>query len=258
MNKVYAVGIGPGGKKYLTEEALEALGRSELIVGYTVYTELIKPFFPEKEYFATPMMQEIDRCRYAIEQALTGKTVSVVSSGDAGVYGMAGLLFELAEQYEDLDVEVVSGLTAALSGGAVLGAPIGHDFCVISLSDLLTPWELIERRLRAAAYGDFSVAIYNPSSRKRKDYLARACRILLEYKAGETVSGWVRNIGREGEEAKILTLAELEKEEVDMFTTVFVGTKTTRVINGKMVTPRGYEKHEDTYFRRDDGGEKDL
>ena len=155
---------------------------------------------------------------------------------------MAGPVLELAADYPEVEVEVVAGVTAALSGGAVLGAPLGHDFCVISLSDLLTPWEVIEKRLICAAEADFAVCLYNPSSKKRKDHLRRACEILLRSRGGDTVCGWVRNIGREGQEHKLLTLSQLSAEEVDMFTTVFIGSSRTRALNGRMVTPRGYEK----------------
>ena len=198
MRKVYVVGLGPGGEQYLTEEARAALDAAEVLCGYTVYVDLVAPLYPGKETFTTPMTKEIDRCRWALETANSGRTVAMVCSGDAGVYGMAGPILELAADYPEVEVEVVAGVTAALSGGAVLGAPLGHDFCVISLSDLLTPWELIERRLACAADGDFAVCLYNPSSKKRKDYLRRACEILLRSRSGDTVCGWVRNIGREG------------------------------------------------------------
>ena len=249
MNKVYAVGIGPGGEEFFTQEAKAVLERADVIAGYTVYVDLVKDLYPDKETFTTPMKQEIERCRWAIETASTGKTVAMVCSGDAGVYGMAGLLFELADQYENVDIEVVAGVTAANSGAAVLGAPLGHDFCLISLSDLLTPWELIEKRLHCAAEADFAICIYNPRSKKRSDYLQKACNIIMEHKSPDTICGWVKNIGREGQEYNIVTLGQLEKEPVDMFTTVFIGSAATKVIAGRMVTPRGYEKHEDSYFR---------
>ena len=159
MNKVYAVGIGPGGAEFFTQEAKAALDKADVIAGYTVYVDLVKDMYPGKETFTTPMKKEIERCRWAIETARGGKNVAVVCSGDAGVYGMAGLLIELADQYGDVDVEVVAGVTAANSGAAVLGAPLGHDFCLISLSDLLTPWELIEKRLHCAAEADFAICI---------------------------------------------------------------------------------------------------
>ena len=242
MNTVYAVGIGPGGRDYFTEEAMQTLQAADVIAGYTVYVDLVRDLFPDKETFTTPMKQEIERCRWAIETAQSGKNVAMVCSGDAGVYGMAGLLFELADQYEGVDVEVVSGVTAAMSGAAVLGAPIGHDFCLISLSDLLTPWELIEKRLRCAGEGDFAICLYNPRSKKRADYLDKAVAILLEHKSPDTVCGWVKNIGREGQEYRIVSLRDLPGEPVDMFTTVFIGSESTCRIGDRMVTPRGYQK----------------
>ena len=242
MGKVYVVGLGPGAPAYMTAEARAALERAEVLCGYTVYVELIAPLYPEKEQFTTPMTRELDRCRWALETARGGKTVALVCSGDAGVYGMAGPVLQLAEDYPDVDVEVVAGVTAALSGGAVLGAPLGHDFCVISLSDLLTPWELIEKRLECAAEGDFAICLYNPSSKKRRDYLRRACEILLRRRSGDTVCGWVKNIGREGQCARVLSLRELREEELEMFSTVFIGSPTTVCLGGRMVTPRGYRE----------------
>ena len=222
-------------------QAQSALEEAEVLCGYPVYLDLVRPYYPEKEYYATGMTKELDRCRWALETAHSGRTVALVCSGDAGVYGMASPLLELAEGCPDVTVEVVPGLTAALSGGAVLGAPLAHDFCVLSLSDRLTPWEVIEKRLAAAAMGDFCMAVYNPSSKGRPDYLARAVRILLQNgKAPDTVCGLVRNIGREGQSAQVLTLAQLEQTPVDMFTTVYIGNRNTRVLQGRMVTPRGY------------------
>lgn len=241
MNKIYVVGIGPGEVKQITPQAREAMDRAEVLCGYTVYIDLVRPLYPDKEVFTTPMTREIERCRRCLEIAQSGRTTAMLCSGDAGVYGMAGPLLQLCPEFPEVEVEVVPGVTAALSGGAALGAPLMHDFCVISLSDLLTPWETIENRLRCAARGDFSICLYNPSSKKRTDYLRRACDILLEQKERETVCGWVRNIGREGQERRVLTLAELREETVDMFTTVFIGSAATQAINGWMVTPRGYE-----------------
>lgn len=238
---VYAVGIGPGEPEQMTPQAEAALLRSDLIVGYKTYVDQIRPVFPDKEYKVSGMRQELLRIREALEEARTGKTVAVISSGDASVYGMGGLLWELSEQYDDVDVECVAGITAALSGGAVLGAPLGHDFACVSLSDLLTPWDLIRKRLELAAEGDFVIALYNPSSRTRQHRYEEACRILLEHRPGNTVCGWCRNIGRQGEEWKVCTLKELQQQPVDMLTTVFIGNSRTRVIRGRMVTPRGYE-----------------
>lgn len=240
---VFVVGLGPGGGQFLTVQAQSALQQAEVLCGYTVYIDLVRPLYPEKECYATGMTRELDRCRWALDTARAGRDVALVCSGDAGVYGMASPLLELAPDYPDVAVEVVPGLTAALSGGAVLGAPLAHDFCVISLSDRLTPWEVIEKRLACAAMGDFCVALYNPSSKGRPDYLARAVRILLESgKSADTVCGIVRNIGREGQTARILTLAQLESITVDMFTTVYIGNVATKQLGGRMVTPRGYRR----------------
>lgn len=247
MTKVYAVGLGPGGKEMMTEEAICAIEKSDVICGYTVYVDLITSMFPEKETFTTPMKKEIDRCKWALETAQSGKTVAMVCSGDSGVYGMAGLLLQLLHSYKDVEVEAVPGITAAISGAAVLGAPVGHDFCVISLSDLLTPWDLIVKRLELAAEGDFITCLYNPRSKKRIEHLTTACNIMLKHRSEDTVCGWVKNIGREGEEYRICTLKELDNEPIDMFTTVFIGSSQTKLVDGKMVTPRGYEKHEDMF-----------
>ena len=242
MNKIYVVGIGPGKAQFMTAQARQALEEAEVLCGYTVYVDLVAPLFPGKETYTTPMTKELDRCRWALQTAASGKTVALVCSGDPGVYGMAAPLLQLAPDYPDVEVEVVAGVTAALSGAAVLGAPLGHDFCVISLSDLLTPWAVIEKRLQCAARGDFAICLYNPSSRKRADYLQKACDILLASgKTPETVCGWVRNIGREGQEKQLLTLGELRDARLDMFTTAFIGSAGTRNIQGNMVTARGYE-----------------
>lgn len=241
--KLYVIGTGPGDASLLTGKALEALSCSELIVGYQLYIDLIKPLIEDKETFATTMKGEVERCKHAVEAAAAGKTVAVVSGGDAGVYGMAGLVFEILEAcgYNHIQVEVIPGITAATSAAAVLGAPLTHDFAVISLSDLLTPWEDIEKRLKLAAQGGFAICIYNPSSKKRGDYLRKACEIILEEAGGETPCGYVRNAGREGQAFKILTLRELAQEQVDMFTTVIVGNRNTRVIGNRLVTARGYK-----------------
>lgn len=236
--KLYIVGFGPGGAEGMTIAARKAVERSDLVVGYTVYTALMKKIFPQKEYLSTPMRGEVERVRLALAAA-EERTVSLVSAGDSQVYGLAGLALELAP--EGADIEVVPGVTAAIAGGALLGAPLGHDFALISLSDLLTPWDKIEKRLRCAAEGDFVIALYNPSSKKRADYLARACNILLEHKGPSTVCGLAKNIGRDGEESRVLTLGELRSAAVDMFTTVFVGSAETKIFGGKMVTPRGYK-----------------
>lgn len=241
--RLYVVGLGPGDQKYFTAQAQAALEDAQVLCGYTVYVDLVSGLYPDKETYTTPMTKEIDRCRWALETADGGKTVALVCSGDAGVYGMAGPVLQLAPQWRSVEVEVIPGVTSALSGAALLGAPIGHDFCVISLSDLLTPWEVIDNRLRRAAEGDFSMVLYNPASHKRPDYLQKACDILLSAGVSpNTVCGYVRNTGRAGEESRVLTLGELRDAQLDMFSTVFIGSSTTQADHGRMVTPRGYEK----------------
>ena len=240
MKELWIIGLGPGGGRDLTGRAREALEKADVIVGYTVYIDLIRAEFGHKELRTTPMRKEQERCEMALELADSGKVVAMVCSGDPGVYGMAGLCYELAPRWPEVRLEVIPGITAACGGAAVLGAPLMHDFCLISLSDLMTPWEKIEKRLRAAGEADFVLCLYNPSSHKRKDYLRRACEILLERKSPETPCGYVREIGRDGEAATVLTLGELKDAQVDMFTTVFIGNAQTQVIGGKLVTPRGY------------------
>lgn len=240
--KVYVIGIGPGAYEEMTIRAVRAMESCEVIIGYTVYVDLVKEQFPGKTFLTTPMTKEVERCEMALREAREGRTTAMICSGDAGVYGMAGLMHEIRKErgYSEVEIEVVPGITAATAGAAILGAPLIHDFAVISLSDLLTPWEKIEERLRSAAKGDFAICLYNPSSRKRKDYLRRACEILMEYQSPDTVCGYVRQIARDGEEKHVTTLGELKETETDMFTTVFIGNSQTRVIGDAMVTPRGY------------------
>ena len=240
MSKVYVVGIGPGAYEKMTIQAANALKECDTIVGYTVYVDLVKDHFPEKEFLTTPMRKEIERCELAFEEAAKGKIVAMICSGDAGVYGMSGLMLEIGSKYPDIQVEMIAGVTAAIGGAAVLGAPLIHDFALISLSDLLTPWEKIEKRLLCAAEADFVICLYNPSSKKRHDYLQKACDLILKYQPEDLVCGIVENIGREGETAKIFTLKELRDAKVDMFTTVFIGNSQTKIVDGHMVTPRGY------------------
>lgn len=240
MSKIYVVGIGPGAYDLMTGKAVAAMEASDVIIGYTVYVDLVKTHFAGKEFLTTPMKKEVERCMLAFEEARKGKTVSMICSGDAGVYGMSGLMYEIGVNYPDVELEIISGVTAATGGAAVLGAPLIHDFCLISLSDLLTPWEKIEARLLGASQADFVICLYNPSSKKRHDYLQKACDLMMQYKGPETVCGMVTNIGRDGEKGKVLTLKELRDTEADMFTTVFIGNSQTKNINGKMVTPRGY------------------
>lgn len=241
-NKIFIVGMGPGREGMMTAEAIQALEQSDVIVGYTVYIKLLGERFADKEMLTTPMRKEEMRCRLCFEEAAKGKRVSLVCSGDAGIYGLASLMYELGREYPETELIVIPGITAASSGGAVLGAPVNHDFCVISLSDLLTPWEKIERRLLAAAQGDFAIVLYNPSSHKRRDYLMRACDILLQVLEPDRACGYVENIGREGMNAATCTLEELRQTQVNMFTTVFIGNSGSEIIDGKLITKRGYKE----------------
>lgn len=241
-HNIYVVGMGPGKESMMTPEAMEILKNSDVIIGYTVYLKLLGTRFSDKELLSTPMRQEQERCQLCFEKAREGKKVALICSGDAGIYGMASLMLEIGKLYEDCIITVIPGITAANSGAALLGAPLNHDFCVISLSDLLTSWERIEKRLIAAAEGDFAMAIYNPSSHKRADYLERACRILMEHGVEkERACGYVENIGREDTHAVTLTMEELVHTNVNMFTTVYIGNSQTKIIDGKLVTPRGYQ-----------------
>ncbi|MDR0409000.1 MAG: precorrin-3B C(17)-methyltransferase [Spirochaetaceae bacterium] len=237
---LYVVGIGPGDEKYLSGEARAAIAASPVIAGYPLYLELISGLTAGKELFSTPMRREQERCAFALDKAASGKTTALVCSGDAAVYGMAALCLELSPRYPSVEIRVVPGITAALSGSALLGSPLTNDFAVISLSDLLTPWRVIEKRLDAAAAGGFVICLYNPSSKKRASYLSKACEIIMRYRCDKSVCGITRSIGRGGEECRILSLSELKETEVDMFTTVFIGNEQTALINGKMVTRRGY------------------
>lgn len=239
-HRIYVVGIGPGKQAGMTIEAQRVLEQCDCIVGYNTYIKLIEDQFSHKELLMTGMKKEVDRCRLVLEKAREGKTTAIISSGDAGVYGMAGIMHEIAAGCDDVEITVVAGVTAACSGAALLGAPLVSDFCLISLSDLLTPWETIENRLDCAAAGDFVICLYNPSSKKRADYLEKACDIILRHQSASTPAGIVHHIGRDGETAEITTLGHLRKMQTDMFSTVFIGNSQTKVVDGKMVTPRGY------------------
>ena len=242
---IWIVGFGPGDRRHMTIEAQKAMQSADVIVGYSGYNALMKPFFPDKEYIETGMRGEVKRCEEAVSLAENGKNVALICSGDAGVYGMAGLLLEILERrgkIDEINVEVVAGVTAALAGAALLGAPLGHDLAFISLSDLLTPWELIEKRLLAAGEADFCIALYNPSSRGRKDHLRRAANLLLQVRSGDTPCGIADRIGREGESIRILTLRELPDAETDMQSVVLIGNSGTRRIGNYLVTERGYLK----------------
>ena len=240
MGKLSVVGIGPGNYENMTVRADRALQRADLILGYQVYVELVREQYPGKEFASTPMTKETERCRMALEAARAGRTVALVCSGDSGIYGMAALCYELRGEDPDPQIEVIPGLTAACSGAALLGAPLTHDFAVISLSDRLTAWETIESRLDHAAKADLSIVLSNPASPGRPDHLKKACDILLRTLPGDRPCGIARSIGREGESMQILTLSELREARADMFCTVFIGNAMTRVIGDRLVTPRGY------------------
>lgn len=237
---IYVVGIGPGKKDQMTQRALDVLEKCDVIVGYKRYIELIAPHFEgRKELIASPMKGEVKRCQEALKLSKSGKTVGLVSSGDAGVYGMAGIMLEIADT--STEVEIVPGITAASSAAALLGAPLMHDFAIISLSDLLTPWDLIEKRLEAAASADFVICLYNPASKGRPNNLKMASEILSRIISEDTITGWVRNAGRDNESYGITTLKDIAKESIDMFCTIIVGNSSTKFINDRMVTPRGYK-----------------
>ena len=238
---IYVIGIGPGCRDLMTQEAISAMEDAEVIVGYKTYIKLVEDFIKDKEVVQNGMRKEVDRCQDAIDIAKTGKKVAVISSGDAGIYGMAGLILELITKQElDIPVKVVPGVTASIGAAAVLGAPIMHDFCHISLSDLMTPWEVIEKRLRLAAEADFVICLYNPRSKGRSEHLANAFKIMGEFKDGSTPVGIVKDVGREDQEKFICTFVTMDFERVDMTTMVIIGNKSTYIHDDLMITPRGY------------------
>lgn len=240
MGKVIVVGIGPGNYENMTIRADRALQSCDTIIGYQVYVDLVKERYPGKAYLTTPMTRETQRCRMALEEAETGKTVAMVCSGDSGIYGMAALVYELRGEALQPEIEVIPGLTAACSGAALLGAPLTHDFAVISLSDRLTSWEKIEKRLEYAAAADLGIVLYNPVSRGRPEHLKQACEILLRFLPEDHPCAIARNIGRSEESRRFLSLKDLRTADADMFCTVFIGNAATKMIGGNMITPRGY------------------
>lgn len=228
----------------MTPKAAKAIEDSEIIVGYNTYIALIRDRIGDRPVVGNGMRQEVERCQKAVELAAEGKKVAVISSGDPGVYGMAGLVLELAQKMpEDVrpECEIIPGLTAANTSAAALGAPLMHDYAVISLSDLMTPWELIKKRAKLAAEGDFVIAIYNPKSRGRSDYLNQIRDIVMKYRKPETPVGIVRKAGRPGMNWTVSTLEKLPEEDVDMQSTVIIGNSNTYVADGRMITPRGYK-----------------
>ena len=241
MGKLYVVGFGPGGKEHMTLKAVDVIENADVVTGYTTYIDILKEYFPNKNYIATPMMREVERCKIAVEEAMKNKTVAMVSSGDSGIYGMAGIIYQVAEELNaEIEIETVPGVTAASSAASVLGAPLMHDLSIISLSDLMTPLYLIMKRVDCAGIGDMIVCLYNPKSKKRTDYLEQAADILMKYRKPETPVGIVRNAGRKDESKLITTLGELKTADVDMFCIVIIGNSQTYTSNGRMITPRGY------------------
>ena len=240
--KIYVVGIGPGKKADMTFKAYEKMKNSDIIVGYKTYTDLIKEYFPNTEIRSSSMMKEVDRCLEVLDLAKAGKNVALISSGDAGIYGMAGIMYEIINENDDIEVEVIAGVTATNAAAAIVGAPIMHDYVTISLSNLLTDWELIKKRLELAAQGDFIISLYNPKSKGRTAQISEAQKIMLKYKSKDTPVAIVRNAGRENEEYETTTLENMLDFEINMLTIVLIGNSNTYVKNGKIITPRGYEK----------------
>ncbi|MFZ5987680.1 MAG: precorrin-3B C(17)-methyltransferase [Bacillota bacterium] len=241
MAKIYVVGIGPGSIEDMTPRARKALEDVDVIVGYIRYIELIKDYFPGKRLVDSGMTKEVERCRLVLDMALEDSSVALISSGDSGIYGMAGLMLEVVNRSgHDIPVEVIPGVTAASAAAAVLGAPLMHDFAVVSLSDLMTPWELIRERIECAAKGDFVVCLYNPKSRNRSGYIKEAREILLEYRKESTPVGIVRNAGRKDESSIVANLGNMLDFEIDMFTVVIAGNSQTYIEKGRIITPRGY------------------
>ena len=242
MGKIIVVGIGPGSEQDITPAALEAVRAADAIVGYKYYFQFIEQYVPEGcECVDTGMKKERERAEQAFELAEQNKTVVVISSGDAGIYGMTPLVYEMKRERES-DVEIISlpGISAFQKAASLLGAPIGHDMCIISLSDLMTPWSVIERRIKAAAAGDFVTAIYNPKSNGRYWQLYRLVELFLKQRSGDTPVGYVRQAGRDEQEIKVTTLAEFDPEDVDMFTVILIGNSQSYISDGRIITPRGY------------------
>ena len=239
--KIYVVGIGPGNMEDISIRAYNILKNINVIAGYTTYVDLVKDEFSDKEFLVSGMKREIERCREVLEVAKAGKNVALISSGDSGIYGMAGIMLEVA-MGSGIEVEVVPGITSTIAGAALVGAPLMHDQAIISLSDLLTDWEVIKKRIESASQGDFVISLYNPKSKGRTEQIVEAREIMLKYKLATTPVALLRHIGRKEENYTLTTLKDFLNFEIDMFTIVLVGNSNTYVKNGKMITPRGYEK----------------
>ena len=237
MGKLYVIGIGPGGLDEMTLRAVKAIEESDIIVGYTKYIEMVKDLIKDKEIFKTGMRGEEERCREALELS-KDKKVALISTGDSGIYGMAGLILEMRK---DENVEIIPGITASSAAGSVLGAPLMHDNCNISLSDLMTPYEDIKKRVRLAAEGDFVISLYNPKSKGRPHYLRECVDIIKEFRGEKTPIAVVRNALTEGESKEIFTLKDFNDEVVDMFSIVIIGNSKSYIKDGYFVTPRGYK-----------------
>jgi len=240
--KLFVVGFGPGSKGDMTLRAIGAIEKADVVIGYTTYTDILKEYFPDKRYKATGMMREVERCKLAIEEAEKGQIIAMVSSGDSGIYGMAGIIYQMADEMNsDIEIETIPGVTAASSAASILGAPLMHDTAIISLSDLMTPYDLIMKRIDRASDGDMIIALYNPKSKKRTDHLQKAVEIIGKYRSPKTPVGIVRNAGRKDETMTITELGKIDHDEVDMFCIVIIGNSQTYVSNGRMITPRGYD-----------------
>lgn len=237
--KIYVVGIGPGNMEDISVRAYKTLKNVDVIAGYITYIDLVKDEFKEKEFYVSGMKKEIDRCEKVLELAKEGKTVALISSGDAGIYGMAGIMIEVALG-SGIDVEVIPGITSSVAGASLVGAPLMHDQAIISLSDLLTDWEVITKRIDRASDGDFVISLYNPKSKGRTEQIVEAREIMLKHKAPSTPVALLRHVGREDENYTLTNLDEMLNYEIDMFTMVIVGNSKTYVKEGKMITPRGY------------------
>lgn len=238
MGKLYVIGIGPGGLEHMTLKAKQAIEESNIVVGYNKYIDMIKPLVEDKELFSTGMRGEEARCRKALELSKENNTVALISTGDSGIYGMAGLILQMQE---DESVEIIPGVTASSAAGSVIGAPLMHDNCNISLSDLMTPYDLIKKRVRNAADADMIISLYNPRSKGRPHYLREAIEIIKEYRELNTPVAVVRHALRDGQEYKLFTLENFDEEVVDMFSIVIVGNSQSFIKNGKFITPRGYD-----------------
>lgn len=239
MGKIYVVGLGPGNKENMTFRAYDVLKNSDIIIGYKTYIDLIEDMFKEKKIIKSYMKKEVARCEETLKLALEGNIVSLVSSGDAGVYGMAGLMLEIANG--QVEVEIIPGITSANASASLGGAPIVHDSVNISLSNLLTDWELIKKRIDLASQGDFVITLYNPKSSGRPELINEARDIMLKHKRKDTPVLIARNVGREGENYDITTLDKMLDYEINMFSTVIIGNSKTKVLNNKIITPRGYK-----------------